>query len=55
MHFKRLLIKVQERSPKAFKMANTPELPGALPPEPHAVMARVDYVRARLQSHQQHF
>ena len=30
MHFKRLLIKVQESSPKAFKIAKTPELPGPL-------------------------
>ena len=34
MHFMRLLIKVQESSPKAFKIAKTPELPGALPPGP---------------------
>ena len=33
-HFKRLLIKVQESCPKAFKMAKTPELLGALPPGP---------------------
>ena len=34
MHFKRLLIKVQESSPKAIKIAKTPELPGTLPPGP---------------------
>ena len=32
MHINRLLIDVQESSPKAFKIAKTPELPGALPP-----------------------
>ena len=34
MHINRLLIDIQESSPKAFKIAKTPELPGVLPPGP---------------------
>ena len=47
MHFKRLLIKIQESSPKAFKIAKTPE------PGPHAVMAHA-LMRTRLEYLQQH-
>ena len=50
MHFQRLLIQVQESSPKVFKIAKTPELLGGgwclldprqgIAPGPHAVKAR---------------
>ena len=61
MHINRLLIDVQESSPMAFKIAKTPELPGALDPTrgPKAgpwtppVMART-LPHARLVSLQQH-
>ena len=34
MHINRMLIKIQESSPEAFKIGKTPELPGPLPPDP---------------------
>ena len=58
MNINRLLIDVQESSPKAFKIANTPELPGALSPGPspgHCPWTPPEALRcARLVSFQQH-